>query len=461
MKSKMSKLFLLILLTIFLLHEGDGIGLAKDKQEGRIGNKLSFWANIRLRYEYQDNFNAKFYGNNPKKGESNDGFLLGRFRFGLHYDPNEIIRVSLGVQHSEAWGVAFKESDFYNDKFGRRHNPYEDDWEPFDTYLEIRKVLPFSIKVGRQVITYGNKRIFGPGQWGNTGKWLWDAAKLAYKFECGFVDAYYGQTIVHDPSHLSWKHNHGFESFGFYSHFEPPKHLFGIAFEPFSMTKKNNHDRYTGEDGQLGNFDAYYLGGRIYKKDCKGLDFDFTFIKQDGDRANDDIDAYGYHLFVAYNFKEMGFKPRISAEYSYASGDSDPNDGTLETFDGAFGARDKMFGRINLFHWMNLKDAQINLEVRPKKWLYLKAEYHHFWLAQRKDAWYLNSKEYRDRTGNSGNKVGRELDLVGKLSLPMGNEIQFGFGHFWPDEFAKKQASDKETNWAFLQWVYRFSHPFF
>lgn len=420
MKSKMSKLFLVILLAVFLLHESDGICLAKDKQEDQGGNKLSFWANIRLRYEYQDNFNAKFYGDNPKKGESNDGFFLGKFRFGLYYDPNEIIRVAMGVQHSEAWDVGFKESDFYNNKFGRRHNPYEDDWEPFDTYLEIRKVLPFSIKVGRQVITYGNKRIFGPGQWGNTGKWLWDAAKVAYKFEYGFVDAYYGQTIVHDPSHLSWKHNHGFESFGFYGHFEQPKYLFGIAFEPFSMTKKNNHDRYTGEDGQPGNFDAYYLGGRIYKKDYKGLDFDFTFIKQDGDRANDDIDAYGYHLSVAYNFKEMGFKPRVSAEYSNASGDSNPNDGTLETFDGAFGARDKMFGRINLFHWMNLKDVQINLEVKPKKWLYLKAGYHHFWLAQRKDAWYLNPKEYRDATGNSGNKVGRELDLVGKLSLPKG-----------------------------------------
>lgn len=157
MKSKMSKLFLLILLTVFLLHEGDGIGLAKDEQEGQVGNKLSFWANVRLRYEYQDNFNAKFYGDNPKKGESNDGFLLGRFRFGLYYDPNEIIRVAMGVQHSEAWDVAFKESDFYNDKFGRRHNPYEDDWEPFDTYLEIRKVLPFSIKVGRQGLPMATK----------------------------------------------------------------------------------------------------------------------------------------------------------------------------------------------------------------------------------------------------------------------------------------------------------------
>ncbi|MBE9570801.1 MAG: alginate export family protein [Proteobacteria bacterium] len=461
MTFKTNRVFFLIGVAILLLHQGYGTSLAKEKEQGHVWNKLTSWGNARFRYEYQDNFNAKCYGDHPKKGEANDGFLLGRFRFGFHYYPSEIIHLAVGMQHSEAWDVALKESDFYNDKFGRRHNPYEDDWEPFDTYLEIKKLLPFSIKTGRQIMSYGDKRIYGPGQWGNTGRWLWDAAKLHYKFKGGFMDAYYGKTMVHDPSHLSWKHNHGFESVGFYGHFELPKNLLGIALEPFSMTKKNNRDAYKGEDGQSGDFDAYYVGARIFKKDCKEFDFDFTFITEDGDRADDDIDAYGYHLLMAYNFKQIGFKPRVSVEYSYASGDSDPEDGTLETFDGAFGARDKMYGRMNLFHWKNLRDAQINVEVKPENWLYLKAEYHQFWLAEREDAWYLNPKEYRDKSGNSGDKVGKEFDLTARLKLPKGNEIQFGFGHFWPDEFAKKQASDKEANWVFLQWMYRFSYPFF
>ena len=461
MKCRMRGITFLVGVTFIFLYGGYGTSLAKEKHECQLENKLNFWANIRFRYEYQDNFNAKYYGDHPKQGESNDGFLLGRFRFGFHYDPNEIIRLAVGVQRSKAWGVALKENDFYNSKFGRINSPYEDDWEPFDTYLEIKKLLPFSIKAGRQTISYGDKRIYGPGQWGNTGRWIWDAAKLHYRFDGCFVDAYYGKTVIHDPSHFSWKHNHGFESVGFYGHFELPRNLLGIALEPFSMTKKNNRDTYKGEDGQSGDFDAYYVGARIFKKDYKGFDFDVTFIRQDGDSASDDIDAYGYHLLMAYNFKQIGFKPRVSVEYSYASGDSDPEDGTLETFDGAFGARDKMYGRMNLFHWKNLKDAQINLQVKPKDWLYFKAGFHQFWLAERKDAWYLNPKEYRDKTGDSGDKVGKEFDLVGELSLPKGHEIQFGFGHFWPDEFAKKQASDKEANWFFLQWMYRFSWGIF
>ena len=120
-----------------------------------------------------------------------------------------------------------------------------------------------------------------------------------------------------------------------------------------------------------------------------------------------------------------------------------------------------MYGRMNLFSWQNLQDAQINLEANPREWLSFKAEFHQFWLAERKDAWYLNKKEYRDRTGKSGNGVGKEFDIVARCNLPKKNKIQFGFGHFWPGEFAKKKTSDQQANGVFLQWGHQFSEKIF
>ena len=64
----------------------------------------------------------------------------------------------------------------------------------------------------------------------------------------------------------------------------------------------------------------------------------------------------------------------------------------------------------------------------------------------------MNPKVYRDKTGHSGDEVGREFDLVLKVNLPEGNEIQAGYSHFWPDRFAKRLASDKQANWVFIQW---------
>ena len=51
--------------------------------------------------------------------------------------------------------------------------------------------------------------------------------------------------------------------------------------------------------------------------------------------------------------------------------------------------------------------------------------------------------------------MGREFDLVLKVDLPGGNEIQAGYSHFWPDRLAKRLASDKQANWVFIQWRIR------
>lgn len=417
-----------------------------------------FGLDVRFRYEFQNHFNQKYYGTNPPQGASDDGFVLGRFRTGLDYRPCSRIHLSAWMQNSEVWGMALPQSVFYNRKFSCDHDPNKDRWELSDTFLEIKRPFdtPLEFKAGRQRIVYGDRRIFGPGQWGNTGRWIWDALKMSCRFKGGFSDIYYGRTMLHDPEQFSLNHRHGYESFGTYSHFALPPQWFDVAIEPFFMTRTDDHNNYVGEDGITGDLDAWYAGLRIYRMNIRNFDLDFTYIREFGDYSGDKLGAYGYHVLMGYRFPNAAVNPRLSVEYSAASGDSDPSDGRHETFDGAFGARDKMYGRMNLFHWKNLKDAQVNLEVRLRKRVFLKTEFHDFRLAEKKDAWYLNPREYRDRSGESGEKVGREIDMIAHFTIYGKNEIQVGYGHFWPGEFARKIASDKQADWVFLQWRYRF-----
>jgi hypothetical protein len=118
-----------------------------------------------------------------------------------------------------------------------------------------------------------------------------------------------------------------------------------------------------------------------------------------------------------------------------------------------------MYGRMNLFQWRNLKDLEANIQIKPHTCLQLKAEAHTFQLAERRDAWYLNQKAYRDPSGRSGDDVGQEFDIVATCRLPRGNTLMAGFGHFWPGEFAEKTASHKQANWFFFQWEYACSVP--
>jgi hypothetical protein len=450
---KTSTVLVCFVLLLLFVSEGHCGIISKKALEA-----FNVWSNVRLRYELQEGFNVKSYGKPPVVGNEDDTFLLGRLRLGLSGKLSGKILFSAGIQHSEVWGLAIGESRFYKPPFSREHNPYEDDLEPFNTFLLIKNVLsvPVDLKLGRQLIYYGNKRIFGPGKWGNTGRWLWDAAKAHYSFGKHFIDAFYGKTTIHDPDEISLGHNHGFESAGIYAHFKIPGEDAGLVIEPFFMTKDSDGNQFKGETGRSGDIKSYYAGFRMAEQNKKHFDWDITYIRQRGDYAEDKLDAYGYHLQLAYNFPALALKPRIAVDYSYASGDDTPKDGENNTFDGAFGARDKMYGRMNLFHWKNLKDVQLQLTLKPGKNWQVTAACHQFRLAEKADAWYLNPRAYRDPVGQSGDELGKEADLIACWNLPRKHQVQFGAGYFWPDEFAKKQASDDNAAWGFIQWQWQF-----
>ncbi len=412
------------------------------------------WADLRFRYEYQHNFNIKSYGDKPVIGSKNDGFLLGRVRTGLKFNLSKNIILSLGVQHSLSWDTTLTNDDFYNKKFKIKNNPYKVYFEPFKTYLQIKNLfsIPLSLKIGRQLIYFGDHRIFGPGSWGNTGRWDWDAIKFSYKIKNDFISIYYGRTILHKFNQFSYNHRHGYESFGFYSSFLIITSPFKLKIEPFAMTKKDYHNNYKSEQGFYDDLNSYYYGARVVVKDFYNFVFDTTYIKQVGKYSKDDIDAYGYHFLIGYNLKNL----LLDFEYTYGSGDNNHNDGKIKTFDGAFGALDAVLGRMNLFKWKNIEDYQFNLILKHFKIFYVKAQFHQFYLAKKRDAWYHNSKYYVDKTGNSGSRIGKEFDVECKCKIKKYFVIHTGYGHFWPGQFAKNVTnSDSGADWIFFQWEFK------
>ena len=261
---------------------------------------------------------------------------------------------------------------------------------------------------------------------------------------------------------MSLHHRHNHYGAAVYSHFEvDPRFI----VEPFVVNKYDDHDNYRGESG-LGDHDSWFCGGRLYGAFSPGFHYDLTAVREWGAYGRDTIRAWGGHLKAGWKFFHLPWRPDLSLEYAYASGDGDLDDGRRRTFTGVFGARDKMYGRINLFDWQNLKDSQLNLEVSPRPHLRLLAEMHDFRLADARDGWSLNSRLYRDPSGAAGDRVGRELDLIAILKIrpelcPATTQltIMLGACRFWPGSFTRTVAADKTADWFFLQLQYQFKAP--
>ena len=146
----------------------------------------------RLRWEMREN---NFDFNDGVRSLTDDNWLLQRARVGLKIKPASWLTIYGQVQDSREWlsdradfpGVLGAEGD-----------------DPFDLrqgYIEIADYskCPFGLKIGRQILTYGDERLIGAFDWNNIGR-TFDAVKLTYKQKDWWVDAFASSVVVSQRS---------------------------------------------------------------------------------------------------------------------------------------------------------------------------------------------------------------------------------------------------------------------
>ena len=95
-----------------------------------------------------------------------------------------------------------------------------------------------------------------------------------------------------------------------------------------------------------------------------GIILDGTIAWQSGKQNGNYVNAWGLFAKAGYRFHDLWAKPVISIRESYATGEK-KRDGTICTFEPAFGASDKYYGWMNVVSWPNLDNREINMELNP------------------------------------------------------------------------------------------------
>ena len=403
---------------------------------------FDFGGQARLRYENDDDFTLKGYA--PGK---NDQLLLSRLRldFSLRYE--EDARLFLQLQDAHPFLTQYRDSDF------PLSSPIEDSLDVRQLYLEWLNIAgsPIGFRVGRQQISYGDQRVFGPGSWGNTGRYAWDAAMLIVNTEWLEADVWTGRYLLYKSD--AWPDQP-------VEHFMTDVAYFKIKKLPFRLDlfyvyKYDYRGEIKGESG-TGNLHSHTWGFQAEGRAFKNWDWGATFAGQSGDYGKDTIRAYGANAKLGFTFPTE-WSPRLGGQFTWGSGDHDPTDGVHETFDGVYGGRDIFFyGYLNLFTWANLHDLEADFSLRPHRTLQLYAEYHNFNLDDPHDAWYTTglSAYRRDPTGRSGTALGDEIDLRAVWTLWNHLELMGGYGQFIPGAFVENTGPAATASWFFFQAAY-------
>lgn len=405
------------------------------------GSKISLSGSYRLRGEIQDQFDIKSFGT----GKTED-FLLSRLRFDTNIQFTPQLRLHFQLQDAQVFGSSFSDRDF-----AAGNNPFHDPLDINQLFAEYQPGKLLKLKIGRQSISFRDRRIFGPGDWGNTGRYAWDAALLTLANR--YLDSHWiiGRFILHDPDRWPNRRVEGPTAYASYNSIKTLPFLLDV----FYVFKYDDRGLTPGEKG-AGNLASHSFGFWL-KGEFKSVEYGATVVGQAGRWGSDEIRAYGMVFALGYQWNTR-WHPLAKIQYIIGSGDNDPGDGVHGTFDGVFGGADTdLYGWMNLFFWQNLREYRLDVRLTPSSKLTFIGEYHYFMLDTPRDAWYSPGKSLRrDKTGSSGRALGHEIDMTAKIKVRDYLGLLAGCCIFLPGQFVEQTGESPVSRWYFLETTLNF-----
>jgi hypothetical protein len=393
---------------------------------------LTVGGQARLRFESETD---KDFG---VSSPSHDAFLLQRYF--IHTDFRHVSGMRFFIQGKFAYS---------ND----RDKGGEDTLENYADFHQAFMDIPLGStiwRLGRQELQYGNQRLISPLDWGNLRR-SFDGIKVAADLDDWRIEAFAVRPVVNDIKRLDSSD----QDRDFYGLYTTHKGTEKLASDYYFLVLKDNRQT-TNSNGRTGRQTVYTLGTRLYGKQGN-WDYETEFGSQFGTYAGDRIRAWMATAGGGYTFSDVDMQPKISLFYDYASGDSDPTDGTHETFNQLFPLGHAYFGYLDRVGRRNIHAIKAQFKVKPSRKLTAWADFHTFFLDTNNDALYgANGKPLRPATGSGSDSVGHELDITVKYIINRHTTALAGWAHMWPGGFIEESGASEDADLFYAQVEYKF-----
>ena len=106
--------------------------------------------------------------------------------------------------------------------------------------------------------------------------------------------------------------------------------------------------------GPAGPLSVYTMGGHAFGKLDRGFDYNVEVAMQSGHIGGSDFGAWAGYWETGYATGTAAAAPRLVLEYNYASGDDNPADDKVGTFDNLY-PTDK-YGTADGIAWRNIHE---------------------------------------------------------------------------------------------------------
>ena len=433
-----------------------------------LDGKVVFDLHEKLRFEARHN---NFDFNDSVNAFTDDAWLLQKFRLGLTLQPTPWFKAY--VQAQDAREI---DSDRPNIP-GALAAEGDDNFDLYQGYLEFSnyKVFPLGLKVGRQILTYGDERLVGPLDWNNFSR-TFDAVKLRLEQPGWSVDLFTSTPAVVSRDSFNTSdlfngtetgRNLVFSGIHFHTDavpwgsYEAYSYVVDQALGNTSNLSGQLAARvFTGNPAERSDFVTLGMRAKGDPKKLHGFEFDVEANYQTGTVRDLDLQAFAAHAGAGYNF-EASWKPRLWLDYTYGSGDRNPADGKIETFQNLFPTNHKFYGIMDLTAMQNMHHGIGGLRVNPSKSVTINLDYHAFFAASTDDVWYRANgltavRPLNAAARNADPYRGSEIDLVATWKVSKNLQLQSGYAHFFAGNYLADTGASDDADFGYLQATFNF-----
>lgn len=399
---------------------------------------LSLGGEGRWRYEYYNNYRW-----NPGAADR-DGYLLQRYLLHADLHLGEPVRVFAQLQSSlEDW------------RAGGPRGTDEDRLDVHQLFADVR--LPFghkdgdgfTLRVGRQEMLYGSQRLVSVRESPNIRR-SFDAVRLLTHLDEWQIDAFFARPVEDDPGVFDdWGDGHT-QFWGLYAT-RPLRFLKGTRLDFYYL----GLDRPDAAFAQ-GTADErrHSLGARLFGK-TGPWDYNFEGVFQWGTFGSGRIGAWTIASDTGCTFPDAPLTPRVGLRADIISGDTNPNNNDLGTFNPLF-PRGAYFGEAALIGPANLIDLHPTLDLHVTRDVKVAADWDVLWRYSTDDGIYDNGGNVLRSAGGSARFIGHQASIGLEWAIERHTTFNVAYSHFFAGPFIPESGPGADVDFAAVWLLYRF-----
>ena len=401
-------------------------------------NFLSINAQIRERGEYQDHPD---FGAQP----ADNGYLLQRYLVSGDLHLGEHFRTFIQLDSSL--------SDLRDG--GPRPGIDEEKLDVNQGFVDLAlwkkdQNNSLNVRAGRQLVSLGSTRLVAIGAGLNVQQ-PFDGFRLTLNTSEWTAEAIALRPVVFNPGVFDNQPNSAAELWGVYlTH--PFPHVKRLSADLYYLGYDHKSARYVQG---IGREQRETIGARLWSH-TSTWDYDFEYTAQFGRFGSGNIRAWGAGYHLGYIFKRAQFIPHPEIDGGILSGDHNPKDNTLSTFNPLFPNGNYLNESVLLGPY-NLAIVRPTMRFTLSPRLSSNTNFEVLWRQAEQDgvyniAGFLIHPPNDSKSHFIGAQVQEELDYSFSRHLTGA----FAYEHFFPGAFLKQSPPGKGLNFISPQLMWNF-----